>query len=80
MQPIVGAAIYQLADNKGKELTNQEILEAFKNEFVNVSKSFFLEKYELLHNDLNDGQVCCCLLYTSPSPRDATLSRMPSSA
>ena len=59
MQPIVGATIYQLADNKGKELTNHEILEAFKNEFVNVSKSFFLEKYELLHNDLNDGQVCC---------------------
>ncbi|MBA4716541.1 MAG: 2-isopropylmalate synthase [Verrucomicrobiales bacterium] len=59
MQPIVGAKIYQLADDKGKELTNQEILEAFKNEFVNVSKSFFLEKYELLHNDLNDGQVCC---------------------
>ena len=59
MQPIVGATIYQLADNKGKELTNQEILEAFKNEFVNVSKNFSLEKYELLNNDLNDGQVCC---------------------
>ena len=27
----------------------------------------------------NEGQVAC-LLYTSPSPRDATLSRMPSSA
>ena len=27
-----------------------------------------------------DGQVVVCLLYTSPSPRDATLSRMPSSA
>ena len=27
------------------------------------------------------ADVCCgCLLYTSPSPRDATLSRMPSSA
>ena len=25
-------------------------------------------------------QACGCLLYTSPSPRDATLSRMPSSA
>ena len=25
-------------------------------------------------------EVCICLLYTSPSPRDATLSRMPSSA
>ena len=27
-----------------------------------------------------DGNVPTCLLYTSPSPRDATLSRMPSSA
>ena len=27
-----------------------------------------------------DAQVYFCLLYTSPSPRDATLSRMPSSA
>ena len=26
------------------------------------------------------GQTDACLLYTSPSPRDATLSRMPSSA
>ena len=25
-------------------------------------------------------KLCICLLYTSPSPRDATLSRMPSSA
>ena len=32
--------------------------------------------------DLLLGQEClwACLLYTSPSPRDATLSRMPSSA
>ena len=27
-----------------------------------------------------DTQYAACLLYTSPSPRDATLSRMPSSA
>ena len=27
-----------------------------------------------------DFRYYCCLLYTSPSPRDATLSRMPSSA
>ena len=26
------------------------------------------------------GRYSTCLLYTSPSPRDATLSRMPSSA
>ena len=29
---------------------------------------------------LHRGTVQDCLLYTSPSPRDATLSRMPSSA
>ena len=29
---------------------------------------------------LLDGSESTCLLYTSPSPRDATLSRMPSSA
>ena len=28
----------------------------------------------------SSGTVNDCLLYTSPSPRDATLSRMPSSA
>ena len=32
--------------------------------------------------ELKSGEVLAllCLLYTSPSPRDATLSRMPSSA
>ena len=31
---------------------------------------------------VNQGEriVICCLLYTSPSPRDGLLSRMPSSA
>ena len=27
-----------------------------------------------------DGELVCCLLYTSPSPRDPSISRMPSSA
>ena len=31
-------------------------------------------------SELKRAQVVSCLLYTSPSPRDATLSRMPSSA
>ena len=30
--------------------------------------------------DINVKDELVCLLYTSPSPRDATLSRMPSSA
>ena len=32
------------------------------------------------HNDLDDVGFDTCLLYTSPSPRDRTRSRMPSSA
>ena len=37
-------------------------------------------KQPLLKLKVTDEQVSHCLLYTSPSPRDATLSRMPSSA
>ena len=33
-----------------------------------------------LHVRNKDIDLKICLLYTSPSPRDATLSRMPSSA
>ena len=34
----------------------------------------------IMHACGHDGHAAICLLYTSPSPRDATLSRMPSSA
>ena len=34
----------------------------------------------LMDGSTDKGRVKNCLLYTSPSPRDATLSRMPSSA
>ena len=41
-------------------------------------------KYEISQDDIDRGKASgnsgVCLLYTSPSPRDATLSRMPSSA
>ena len=36
------------------------------------SKSILCKKHK--------GLIECCLLYTSPSPRDATLARMPASA
>ena len=48
-----------------------------------VSELFFrdvVEKDEMVIADDSDQITCGCLLYTSPSPRDATLSRMPSSA
>ena len=48
------------------------------------SITVFNEKFDVLNDpesiviDFKESRVC--LLYTSPSPRDATLSRMPSSA
>ena len=38
------------------------------------------DNYESLINNELFERVLCCLLYTSPSPRDGLLSRMPSSA
>ena len=38
------------------------------------------EELEVSSQQLFDDMFGGCLLYTSPSPRDATLSRMPSSA
>ena len=36
--------------------------------------------YKVEENERPEQIAKACLLYTSPSPRDATLSRMPSSA
>ena len=47
-----------------------------------VRKMALLQNAQIIvHNPPSDGTLRgTCLLYTSPSPRDATLSRMPSSA
>ena len=45
-------------------------------EMIIDSVRSFVEQELYPHED----EVENCLLYTSPSPRDATLSRMPSSA
>ena len=54
---------------------DEEDLELMTLEEVEASRA-------TLAHDGGDGRLLCtyCLLYTSPSPRDATLSRMPSSA
>ena len=45
---------------------------------VKKFKEYLVPKKEL--SDLIRGNVIVCLLYTSPSPRDLSTSRMPSSA
>ena len=46
--------------------------------FVSLIGFYVLSEAEITTNGAM--MIVACLLYTSPSPRDATLSRMPSSA
>ena len=45
-----------------------------------IARGMVDEELAFTHLVINGDSVLVCLLYTSPSPRDATLSRMPSSA
>ena len=59
-------SIQDLVDGTG--LSRSSLYNAFEN------------KHGLYEHALRHYHDLTCLLYTSPSPRDATLSRMPSSA
>ena len=71
-------------DGKQGAWTPTNLPEAGKTyEFPNPVNSDYTDNFTCADKrTLNDVEVmtCTCLLYTSPSPRDATLSRMPSSA
>ena len=45
-----------------------------------LSRATDIDKLQIVSDLILRAQSKACLLYTSPSPRDATLSRMPSSA
>ena len=79
---------------KGREKTDQSVV-GFLNKVCEVELEPYIESsYEALASYVNayeqkmvmkreniaSSGIWTCLLYTSPSPRDATLSRMPSSA
>ena len=55
-------------------------IEEIKATFPEMPKDKFVRYQSEFKIPENDAQIISCLLYTSPSPRDATLSRMPSSA
>ena len=60
-------------------LTEDDAKWAFE-ALINTEEDLFEIERKFKNNQDALGQVRNCLLYTSPSPRDATLSRMPSSA
>ena len=63
----------ELTDALGNRMSHEEFSEKYNS---------ILEDYtrDSLNEQGNEDASNGCLLYTSPSPRDATLSRMPSSA
>ena len=59
MHPQVGKRIYDLADEHGRELTTDEIREAFFEEFVNIAIPLDVIDYELVHHTGERGLVRC---------------------
>ncbi len=59
MHPQVGKRIYDLADEHGRELSTDEIRDAFFLEFVNVASPLDVTDYELVHHTTERGQVRC---------------------
>jgi 2-isopropylmalate synthase len=59
MHPQVGKRIYDLADQLGRELTADEIRDAFFREFVNLASPLDVIDYELIHQVGERGQVKC---------------------
>ena len=64
---------------KQKSVTNCDELELLS-VYLNEGVIRFSEVQEKRTNSTSEDKSKYCLLYTSPSPRDRTRSRMPSSA
>ncbi len=59
MHPQVGKRIYDLADQLGRELSTDEIRDAFFREFANLASPLDVIDYELIHQTTERGQVQC---------------------
>ena len=67
-----------LLDSSCSLITNHR--DIFSQQLESQTEYNLLIKIQKVEEYLTEKYPDTCLLYTSPSPRDATLSRMPSSA
>ena len=77
------AAITSRINKNNKNIQNKNESENdYARAIMVTSIKYFTESLQKFCEQSNKGQagVKACLLYTSPSPRDRTRSRMPSSA
>ena len=76
--------VKDLFDKKGKvkltELYVTNALEAYAAEQAGIDIQIVSFKKDTLRTGVPTNRWFSCLLYTSPSPRDLSTSRMPSSA
>lgn len=59
MHPQVGKRVYDLADQRGSELSADEVGQVFREEFVNVARKMKILDYELDHQAAGRGEVIC---------------------
>ena len=59
MHPQVGKRIYDLADQRGEELSAKEVGDLFFTEFVNVNSHLMLKDYELDYHSAERGELAC---------------------
>ena len=59
MHPQVGKRIYDLADQRGEELSAKEVGDVFFTEFVNVNSHLMLKDYELDYHSAKRGDLAC---------------------
>ena len=78
---------FEIIYNEEPSDTESKILNKTLTQWCNLNdmykRAFRIFRNTIKYGDqffIRDPQTYDCLLYTSPSPRDATLSRMPSSA
>ena len=69
-------------NNTGKDLTRKTLAHPFfhNNSYKTTYTSFILCLSGTSEIEIDSINYSTCLLYTSPSPRDLSTSRMPSSA
>ena len=73
LQQVKGLSCYGICGTKRSEAKAEKLKEQYQMQLA-------VSDYEKLLDSEIDTVYIACLLYTSPSPRDGLLSRMPSSA
>ena len=69
--PGMGLGVFQIPDEETAKVVEEGIINGYR----------LIDTAQIYGNESGTGAgIKACLLYTSPSPRDSSASRMPSSA